>query len=54
MVKVGSGELKLEYPAGESIEENAGLLMIYGPEPEKMLIAMHQTWDHAEVVDEKE
>ena len=55
MVKVVSEETEREYPAGESIEEKAGLLMIYGPEPEKVLVAMHQTWDHAEVVvEEKE
>ena len=51
MVRVGFGEDELEYQAGESIEERTGLLMIYGPE--KKLIALHQTWDHAEVVSEE-
>ena len=52
MVRVGFGEDEKEYPAGETIEERSGLLMIYGPE--KKLIAMHQSWDHAEVVEETE
>ena len=53
MVKVGFREKELEYPTGESIVENGGLLMIYGPEPAKVLIAMHQSWDYAEVVEEE-
>ena len=53
MVKVVSGDIRREYPTGESIEESAGLLFIYGPAPEKVLIALHQSWDYAEVVVEE-
>ena len=51
MVKVGFREKEIEYPNGASIAEKQGLLFIYGPEPDMKLIALHQTWDHAEVVE---
>ena len=54
MVKVGLGDTEREYPAGVSIAENSGLLLIYGAEPDRVLIAMHQSWDHAEVVQAEE
>ena len=51
MVTVGFRETEREHPNGASIQEDGGLLKIYGAEePDPVLIALYQTWDHAEVV----
>ena len=50
MVIVGFRDANREHPAGVSIKETGGLLIVSGPGPDAPLIAMYQTWDHAEVV----
>ena len=50
MVKVMTDGGEKEYAAGVSIGQEGGNLIVYGAAPEKAIIAMHQNWEHAEVV----